>query len=137
MQQQEPEFYSIKERENYYLQLEQIKSLNLKVKQLKIDLKDMHTRLKRSEDIKIQSIYELERLEVENRLKDEENKELRMRTREQDQEIQQLRVQNAKLKELVKERALEENDFLLGVDESIIGHIDEEAPTGGRPHSYR
>ena len=45
--------------------------------QLKIDLKDMHERLKRSEDIKNKSLKELERLENENKITSDENQELK------------------------------------------------------------
>ena len=47
------------------------------MKQLMIDLKDMHSRLKKSEQIKDVSLKELERLECQNHLIFEENKDLK------------------------------------------------------------
>ena len=69
-----------------------MKNLSIKVKQLKIDLKDMHTRLKRSEAIKDKSLKELERLECENHLQADENKEIKALMRSQEQEIKRLRA---------------------------------------------
>lgn len=43
---------------------------------LKVDLRDLHSRLKRSEAIKDKSLQELERIEQENQAYIEQNKEL-------------------------------------------------------------
>lgn len=44
---------------------------------MKIDFKDLHLRLKKSEQIKESSMKELERLECENHLLMDENKDLK------------------------------------------------------------
>ena len=54
------------------------------MRQLKIDLKDMHSRLKRSEQIKDSSLQELERLECENELITEENHDFRQKLENQE-----------------------------------------------------
>lgn len=50
---------------------------------MRIDMKDLHTRLKRSEIIKHQSMKELERLECENHLLQDDNLTLKSENREQ------------------------------------------------------
>lgn len=43
----------------------------------------------------------------------------------QEAEVKFLRAQNNKLKNLLKDKAMEQNDFLLGIDESMMQHIDD------------
>eukprot|EP00347_Sterkiella_histriomuscorum_P023449 403334598 len=123
--QEELNFYSTHERDAYMQSQLEIKNLNLKIRQLKIDMKDLHSRLKRSEAIKVKSLQELERLECENQLISDDNKELQSKFSNQDAEIKFLRAQNAKLKSYLKDKAFEQNDFLLGIDDSLMQNIDE------------
>ncbi|CDW90913.1 UNKNOWN [Stylonychia lemnae] len=125
----ENQLNSTQDREAFSKAYVQIKNQELKIKQLKIDLRDLHQRLKRSEQIKEKSLLELERIENENQHIQDENKELKGIYQTQDAEIKFLRQQNGRLKQVLKDKAMEQKDFLLGIDESLIDNLDDSYST--------